>query len=93
MTNRDDLINTIELMKQSLLFYADEINYESKHQMNGELFSKIEMDKGNQARFAIKKIDDLNKYMDDLENFDINSIEMDMTKIDDDYIKNLKKNF
>jgi len=93
MKNTDDFLNAIELMKQALLFYADENNYENKHPMNGEFFSKIEMDKGNQAKFAIKKNDDLNKYMDDLENFDVDSFEMDATKIDNDFIKNLKKNF
>ena len=93
MENIDEFINTIELIKQSLLFYADTANYESIHKMNGELFSKIEMDNGNQARFAIKQIEDLNKYMEELQNFDdVKSFEYDGSDIEE-FIKKAKKTF
>ena len=93
MENTDDFKNMVELIKQSLSFYADTTNYENVHKMNGELFSKIEMDNGNQARFAIKQIEDLNNYMEKLENFeDLKSNELDENMIED-FIKNIKPNF
>ena len=56
-----ELQNAIELLKQALYFYADEKNYEQKHNVNQQLFSMIEMDSGSQARFALEKIESFEK--------------------------------
>ena len=47
--------NIIELMKQALMFYADIENYNS---------SKIILDLGSQARFAIETVDNILKQIE-----------------------------
>jgi len=56
MTNE----TVISLMKQALLFYADENIYTFSTLLAGNL-SKIELDKGHQARFALKQLEELEK--------------------------------
>jgi hypothetical protein len=66
--NVEKLINTIELLKQALKFYADKRNYEVNRPLNNELFSYVEMDSGSQARFALdkcKELDDINQKIQD----------------------------
>lgn len=48
--------NLIELLKQALLFYGDESNYKRK---NDEIKSLIELDLGEQARYALDLIETL----------------------------------
>ena len=63
MNNIDEYLNQISLMKQALLFYANEDNY---------LFFKnkdapIALDEGAQARFALEtleKVEKVNKEME-----------------------------
>jgi hypothetical protein len=57
--NAEKLINTIELLKLALNFYADKRNYEINRPLNDKLFSLIEMDSGSQARFALEKTKEL----------------------------------
>jgi len=67
--------NVIELLKEALKFYADENNYVDNHSVHYELFSLIEMDKGSQARFALKITKELSERNQ---------------KIEEDFVKNLK---
>jgi hypothetical protein len=56
----EDLLSQIKLLELSLEFYANENNYPEM----------VNIDIGNQARFALKQIKDTDKYTDDLiENF------------------------
>jgi aminopeptidase N len=55
--------NLVELLKQALLFYADETNY------TGAMgnYALITADKGSQARFALTKIEEFTKNNNELE--------------------------
>lgn len=59
--------NVIELLKQALYFYADEKNYKKNQSVNHELFSMIEMDSGMQAKFALKKLEEIDDVSKSLE--------------------------
>ena len=75
MKNYEELINEIELLKQALLFYADGKNYlpsqydSSVCHINPQsLKPMINVDNGEQARFALKRLQetlDLNQEMQD----------------------------
>ena len=68
MNNIEEYQNLFELLKQALMFYGDENNY---HNVEHEL-SLIKKDSGSQARFALKKIQEI---------FELNQ------KLHDDYNK------
>lgn len=57
----------VNFLKQALLFYADKENYNQNMNQNNVLVSKIELDLGHQARFALKQIDVVDKANDDME--------------------------
>lgn len=59
--------NLIELLRQALLFYADEKNYEQNQTAGTELTSLIEVDNGSQAKFALTKIREFNENSEKLE--------------------------
>ena len=66
--------NLIELLRQALLFYADEKNYEvPKHDSSMCVMTAltlkplIETDKGSQARFALTKIREFTETTEKLE--------------------------
>jgi len=70
MNSIEEYQNVVELLKKALEFYANKNNYIDCQHIHYELFSLIEMDAGNQARFALDKIqelENLNKVME--ENF------------------------
>ena len=79
MNNIEDYQNLVELLKQALLFYGNENNYPKTICITGDDntnigngLSRIEIDKGSQARFALTKIDEINtinqKMLDDYVN-------------------------
>ena len=55
--------NHIELLRQALLFYADRENYVGEKGKS----TLIELDKGSQARFALKNLNDLKEYENKME--------------------------
>jgi hypothetical protein len=63
MNSIEELQNLIELLKQALNFYANSENYggnrSASNCCSGISVSKIEMDEGLQARFALKQAEDL----------------------------------
>ena len=59
--------NLIELLRQALLFYADEKNYEVDKEAGTNLVSMVEVDGGSQARFALTKIREFNEANEKLE--------------------------
>ena len=69
MTNStEDLLNQIELLKQALLFYANEENYKGYY--NGKELEPalVGVDGGSQARFALQRLQetlDQNQEMED----------------------------
>ena len=69
MNNIEDYQNLVELLKQALEFYEEKTNYD------GDIYhiSKIAMDNGSQARFALEKIRELEeihrKIHDEFEKF------------------------
>lgn len=67
MKENEENPNLIELLRQALLFYADERNYEQNKNAGGELTSLIEVDNGSQARFALSKIREFTETTEKLE--------------------------
>lgn len=63
MNNEEDQ-NIIDLLKQALLFYSNEKNYNSTK----DNISLIAIDRGHQARFAFKKINELTEALDNINN-------------------------
>ena len=61
--NKMENENLIELLRQALLFYADEKNYEAKDQQ----LSLMVVDSGSQARFALSKIREFTESTEKLE--------------------------
>lgn len=59
--NNTQYENIIVLLKKALEFYADEDNYVQKA-VGSELVTRIEMDNGYQARFAIDNINKLKEF-------------------------------
>jgi DNA-directed RNA polymerase subunit L len=76
MNSIEEYKNVVELLKQALKFYAETGNYDAKHPVNSVLFSQIEMDNGAQARFALDKLEELEKLSQNLE---------------DEFVKNVTK--
>lgn len=65
----DEYKNLISLLKQALLFYGDKENYtdRGKHK---PILTRIEIDEGSQARFALDKIKELEElYLNTVEEF------------------------
>lgn len=61
--------NLVSLLKQALLFYADKENYTDRGKER-PILTRIEIDEGSQARFALEKIKELEKmYLDTVEEF------------------------
>ena len=63
MNTIEELQNLIELLKQALNFYANGENYKGNKSASnccsGISVSRVEMDEGSQARFALKQAEDL----------------------------------
>jgi len=59
--------NLIELLRQALLFYANERNYEDEEKEGYTQPSLIEADNGSQARFALTKIREFTETTEKLE--------------------------
>jgi len=59
--------NLIELLRQALLFYANEENYEVDKESGANLVSLVEVDNGSQARFALTKIREFTEATEKLE--------------------------
>ncbi len=72
--NVEDYQNLVIVLKKALEFYANKSNYDAKHPINNVLFSYIEMDCGSQAKFALEKIQELEKNYKNME---------------DDFVKNI----
>jgi hypothetical protein len=60
--------NLIELLKKALEFYADKKNYVQKAGGYNELTSRVELDGGSQAQFALEKIKELSEFNKNIEN-------------------------
>ena len=59
----EDYKSLVELLKQALLFYANDRNYEGKD----EQLSLMVVDSGSQARFALAKIKEFTEVSEKLE--------------------------
>jgi len=62
----NDLMNINSLFREALKFYADEISYNETQIVNNEMVSKIEIDRGYQARFAIEQAEKITSYREDI---------------------------
>lgn len=58
----EELLNKISLLKKALEFYSNEKNYNQNVNVNANLTSKIEIDEGHQARFALDQIKNIEEY-------------------------------
>lgn len=72
MNNLEEYQNQIELLKQALLFYAEEKNY--KDEVQYERTSLIDVDNGTQARFALDKLKETIKLNQKMEEEYLNNI-------------------
>ena len=63
MNKTEDNPNLVELLRQALLFYANEENYVSE----GDSTPMINIDSGSQARFALSKIKEFTDTTEKLE--------------------------
>lgn len=91
MNNENNNENLIELLKQALLFYGNSDNYNKVSNNNDKLFSYIEMDGGNQARFALKLIHELE--IKNKSNEELYETYVELMKNDIDINNNIEKNF
>lgn len=67
--NIDEYKNLISLLEQALLFYADKENY-TDNGNDKSILTKIEIDKGSQARFALDKMKELEEmYLNTVEEY------------------------
>jgi len=92
INNEDELYNTIELMRQALLFYGNVSNYVKPTEVTKyNVLSMAEIDGGTQARFAL---DTANKLIEDRKKQiqQINELYNRITS-DDDGIEKLKREF
>ena len=71
-----EYMNLISLLEQALKFYANDENYVQKVAVNNELCSYIELDNGQQAKYAL----------DQIKNFDVRY------DVDDELFDEFKKN-
>lgn len=95
--NIENYKNQVELLKQALDFYGNKLNYTEKKLVNDNWLTKLDIDFGHQARYALEQlkivedanekiIEEYNKYI----NSTINSIENHEIELND-AIKELKK--
>ena len=63
----DEYQNLVELLKQALTYYADDRVYKLINIPNNPVFASIFNDGGFQAKFALKKIEELEKLRNNLE--------------------------
>jgi type I restriction-modification system DNA methylase subunit len=59
MNSIEEYQNLVGLLQEALKFYAKKNNYVQKAGGYNELTSRIELDAGSQARFALKQAEDL----------------------------------
>ena len=80
MSNRasrdpQEYMNLISLLERALMFYANDENHKQNLPINDELCSYVELDRGQQAKFALEQIKEFDIRYDDaipLENFNLN---------------------
>lgn len=61
MNSIEERDNLIAMLKEALKFYANMDNYAGTQPLNGEIYSMIDIDSGSQARFALEKVEALNR--------------------------------
>lgn len=74
--NLEEYKNQVELLKQALLFYADEENYKGYYNGKEVESSLVGVDNGSQAKFALEQL---------------KKVEAANQEINDDYIKYLSE--
>jgi hypothetical protein len=90
--SNEEYQNIIELLKIALEFYADRNNYEVIHPITGVLVSRIEIDGGSQAEFALKQLKNLEEYSQKMENDFVKFVETELDKNEttEDVLKTVK---
>jgi hypothetical protein len=58
----EELLNVIKLQRKALEFYAQQKNYNQNVNINSTLNSKVELDEGHQARFAIEQSNTIEEF-------------------------------
>jgi len=86
MINNEQYENLIALLKQALEFYSDENNYKDK----ADVIPPIKADNyGSQARFALKKIEEISSLNQDIENDYRNMSDTVISEADGDFLKKI----
>ena len=79
----EELLNKISLLRKALEFYANEKNYEVSTPMNRELVSKVEMDNGHQARFALEQTETIEEFNQNLINQYRNAVDEEKKRFEE----------
>lgn len=85
--------NIFNFLKEALNFYGNEENYIKNINKDNLLVSKIELDSGHQARFAIKQIDVIKETNNEMEEDMLKNFpkEMENTDIHDEFLNLIDK--
>ena len=67
LPDKEQYINLITLLKETLMFYSKGDNYDERVGINSVLLSMIEIDGGAQARSVLKQVDELLKQHEEME--------------------------
>ena len=67
LPDKEQYINLITLLKETLLFYSKGDNYKENVGINTVLLSMIEIDNGAQARAILAQVDDFLKQHEEME--------------------------
>ena len=62
-----EYLNLISLLEHALKFYANSENYVQKVDVNNELCSYVELDSGQQAKFALEQVKKFDVRYDNIE--------------------------
>ena len=67
LPDKDQYLNIITLLQEVLKFYGKEENYIEDQFTGTDAYSLIEIDKGSQARDALKRVEDFVKQHEEME--------------------------
>lgn len=73
MTDNQDILNQITLMKEALKFYANEVNYEPDSDM-------IDKDRGSQARYALEQLEKIREINEEMGEDYVKLLEKELDK-------------
>lgn len=74
----NELLNIVSLLTNALEFYAEKKNYLQTEVIGASINTKVELDEGYQARFALKQAKFINNYNENV----INELKKSLKEVD-----------